>query len=83
MRNRVGSGSSASGRSVGTGIGTISPGLRGRAATMREGRGKVGRKTTSALFREIDELVSLEGNGMENGTGMERNSARRDVEKKL
>lgn len=35
-----------------------SPSLPGRAATVREGARATGRKTTSALFREIDELVS-------------------------
>ncbi|KAH9864375.1 hypothetical protein J1614_010309 [Plenodomus biglobosus] len=58
--------------------------MRGRANTVQSGaRGVTERKTTSALFREIDELVSQEvqGSGVaDGGGGRSRGSSSRRVE---
>ncbi|KAH6865576.1 hypothetical protein BKA58DRAFT_389746 [Alternaria rosae] len=68
MSNRIGGGQgrgSASG--VGRGVSTTSTGKGGGTVSTTSGRERAvktgGRKTTSALFREIDDLVGLEDEG--------------------
>lgn len=61
MSNRIGGGQGrASTSGVGRGVGGSSANGKGRE---RAATNTGGRKTTSALFREIDDLVGLEGEG--------------------